>query len=167
MPKILGQILVDIIPSKHQWKIKLFNNWEDIMGNLKEKAKIVQITNNSITLGVCHPTWAQELRLLSSMIKKKINNLFDEEKIKKINFKVINFSNKKKISKNVEYRCNIEKIEYLLSIEEHNKLKNIKNKELASSLEKFYVRCKVIGERKREKISKNNSSYHTINSNKS
>ena len=89
MSKQIGTILETIIPEKHQWKIKLFGCWKTIAGNLNDKVRIEKIENNSLTLGVCHATWAQELFFLSPMIKKKINNILQENKIKKIHFKSI------------------------------------------------------------------------------
>ena len=90
----LGTFLTNIIPQEHSWKIKLFGQWKNIIGHLSEKVRIEKITESSITLGVCHATWAHELFLLSPMIKKKINNLLREEKIKNIHFRTVTLEKK-------------------------------------------------------------------------
>jgi hypothetical protein len=136
----LGTFLTNIIPQEHSWKIKLFGHWKKIIGNLSEKVRIEKITCHSITLGVCHATWAQELFLLSRMIKKKINVLLKEEKIKNIQFKTVSFD-KNKNKKRIKSICKSKK-EHNLSIVEHSHLQTVKNQELARELGRFYVRCK-------------------------
>ena len=142
MPKLVGRILVNIIPEQHLWKIKLFNQWDKIVGNMKGRVRIEKLTENSLTIGVCHATWAQELFFLSPMIKKKINNILKEEKIKNIRFKTVNFNQKKGPSAKSVKSKNKRYVEHCLTISEHGTLKSIGNDELAEALEQFYVRCK-------------------------
>jgi len=153
MSKRIGTFLPDIIPTEHLWKIKLFGYWETIIGNLKEKVRIEKVTEQTLTLGVCHPTWAQELFLLSPMLKQKINTFFKEEKIKVIQFKTISFSsqktrhyNTKKINQKITNQ-----FEHCMTITEHSTLQTIQNTELANALEQFYVRCKKMNDTKRNK----------------
>ena len=126
----LGTFLTNIIPQEHSWKIKLFGQWKKIIGHLSEKVRIEKITNHSLTLGVCHATWAQELFLLSPMIKKKINVLLKEEKIKNIQFKTVSFKKNTSSCKRTKYKDTTE-TERNLTIVEHSHLQTVKNKELA------------------------------------
>jgi len=149
MSKRIGKILIDIIPAKHQWKIKLLGSWDDIIGNLRDKVRIEQISENSLTLGVCHSTWAQELFFLSPILKKKINKLLQEDKIKNIKFRTVTRTSKKAQYKTFAQaqrkpKITINSIEHSLTITEHSTLQAIKNDELASVLEQFYIRCKKI-----------------------
>ncbi|MBU1008052.1 DUF721 domain-containing protein [Candidatus Dependentiae bacterium] len=146
MPKRIGTILTNIIPNEHLWKIKLFGYWETIIGNLKEKVRIEKLTETSLTIGVCHPTWAQELFLLSPMLKQKINTYLQENKIKNIQFKTVRFTTPKTShqSKQDSLTEKTYRTEHCLTIIEHSKLQLMKNTELAQSLEQFYIRCKKI-----------------------
>lgn len=147
MPKVVGKILVDIIPEQHLWKIKLFHHWNSIIGNMKGKVRIEKLTENSLVLGVCHATWAQELFFLSPMIKKKINTLLKEEKIKNIRFKTVTFESQKKCiqpKKDFMQPKTQKSLEHCLTITEHGTLEAMNNAELATALEQFYVRCKKI-----------------------
>lgn len=143
MPKRIGTFLTTIIPDEHIWKIKLFGYWETIIGNLKEKVRIEKITNNSLTLGVCHPAWAQELFLLSPMLKEKINSYLKENRIKNIQFKTVTFTSVPPKIRTKQTQMHNQK-EYCLSITEHSHLQTIQNTELATALEQFYIRCKKI-----------------------
>ena len=143
MSKLIGKILVDIIPEQHLWKLQLFNNWDSIIGNLKDKVRIEKIYEKSLILGVCHPAWAQELLFLSPVIKKKINTIFQEEKIKNIKFRIVSFKKKQK-NNSKKSRPKNKNLEHCLTITEHSTLEALKNKELAGVLEHFCMRCKKI-----------------------
>lgn len=127
------------------WKIKLFNGWDAIIGKLKGKVRIEKITENSITLGVCHSTWAQELFFLTPTLKKKINKILQEEKIKNIHFKTVKFNGNgstRGMAPSTEATSHSQQIMHSLSIIEHSRLESIDNEDLANALEKFYIRCK-------------------------
>jgi len=154
MSKPIGTLLTRIIPTEHLWKVKLFTYWESLIGSLKEKVRIEKITGSSLTLGVCHPTWAHELFLLAPMLKKKINAHLNEEKIKTIHFKTVSLNNRNKRSANTAEKKEISRRDHrttkshprdhTLNISEHSKLQTIENQELAHVLERFYIRCKKI-----------------------
>lgn len=144
MSKPIGSFLTKIIDQEHVWKTKLFGQWNSIVGNLKGKARIEKITDNSLTIGVCHATWAQELFLLTPIIKKKINKILKEEKIKKINFRTVKFEKKSSFTKATADRekrakKNRQK-EHNLSITKGANLENVGCNELAQALEEFYIK---------------------------
>jgi hypothetical protein len=85
-------VLTQAIPKEHRWKLQLYEAWEAIIGPLKGKVKIEKIEGDTLFLAVCHPSWAQELFLLSNMLKKKINLALNSERIKNIHFKTTSFN---------------------------------------------------------------------------
>jgi len=144
MSKHIGKILTDIIPEQHHWKVKLLGSWEEIIGKLKDKVRIEKITESSLVLGVCHSTWAQELFFLSPMLKKKINSVLQENKIKKIQFKTVQLKKEKNNTNKERVKSDRmrQSIDHSLNIIEHNTLQTMDNQGLATALEAFYIRCK-------------------------
>lgn len=147
MSKHIGTLLtnIHIIPQKHQWKMKLFAAWDDIIGHLKNKVRIEAVQDNSITLGVCHPAWAQELHMLAPILKKKFNNALQEDRIKKIHFRTVCFSQRPCSMANKKIHKQQVSKEHCFNILEHTQLESVKNKDLKQALEIFYIRCKKIG----------------------
>ena len=140
MSKRIGSILTTIIPQDHAWKVKLLGRWESIIGNLAPKVRIEKINRSSLVLGVCHPTWAQELYSMSNMLKKKINDELREEKIKSIHFKIVQFKTKQLSQQNLKKQ--LAQQEHCLNIMQHSHLQTIPNEELRHVLKRFYFRCK-------------------------
>lgn len=88
MIRDVTQLLLMIFPSDQRWKIVLFERWGDIIGKLREHARIEKLHEKTLTIGVSHPAWAQELHMLSSVLKKKINAALGCERIETIRFQV-------------------------------------------------------------------------------
>lgn len=82
MARAIKEFLKGCIDRDAQWKIVLLKHWDDIIGPMKENVSLEYIKNNRLYLGVTHPAWAQELFLLSPILKKKINQLLKKELIK-------------------------------------------------------------------------------------
>ncbi len=145
IPESISKILSDIFPKKEQWKIKLFQRWETIIGKLKDKVRIEKISSNLIVLGVIHPTWAQELHLLSDTLKQRINKVLGKEQIKRIQFKVVDlkkpFSTNKKTKKPTKTKVINPREKNLLSKEQQKILNKVNNKDLCLVLEQYYNRC--------------------------
>jgi len=144
MPKLVGTLLTNVIPKEHAWKLKLFGHWKAIIGNFRGRVRIEKITRNSITLGVSHATWAQELFMLTPILKQKINTFLQEERIKSIQFKTVRFSQNTSTSPTQEKTKPVPTPvqEHCLTIPEHSQLQSVESPELARALEKFYIRCK-------------------------
>ena len=154
MSKNVGQLLVDIIPKKHQWKMDLFQQWNSIIGSLSSKVRIERIKDDQLILAVVHPAWAQELFLMSHVIKQKVNNALDRERIKNIQFLTIDFEVERKLranKKNSYDKPNIFRNQVVLNYKEQQKLLCIKNNDLRKVLEEFYIRCKKQRIRSRDK----------------
>ncbi|MCK4517980.1 DUF721 domain-containing protein [Candidatus Babeliales bacterium] len=150
MSKRIGSILTTIIPQEHAWKVKLLGKWESIIGNLAPKVRIEKINRSSLVLGVCHPTWAQELYSMTNMLKKKINATLQEEKIKTIHFKIVQFKTEQQLkveNRSPQFLSQTTKSrgqqEHCLNIMQHSHLQeSVPNEELRHVLKRFYFRCK-------------------------
>ena len=148
MAERVGDLLNNIFPKEHQWKIKLFQNWKEIIGSLEDKVRIEQLNDNTIVLGVYHPAWAQELLMLSNIIKQKINAILKENRIKKIKFRVVEFQKTKlvKVENSREYKAFIDKNKIktiAFNPEERTSLDKIKNEDLKLSLKEYYFCCRL------------------------
>ena len=82
----IRSFLDQCIPPEHLWKVELFAHWPSIIGPLEERVSIQKIDAETLYLAVYHPAWAQEIALLAPRIKRNINKLFSEPKIKHIRF---------------------------------------------------------------------------------
>lgn len=144
MSKSLKDLLTNIIPKEHLWKITIFQNWDNIIGNMKNKVIIDEIKDDTLYLGVIHPAWAQELQMLSPMLKTKINSYLEKAQIKSIRFKLISAKTKvKKIqSNNSDQNSLTIDICKKLSKTEQLVLNNISDNELRDVMHNFGLRCK-------------------------
>lgn len=145
MQKPTPQILTKVIAQDHMWKTKLFNCWHSIIGSMNSKVRIESISKDCLVLGVCHPAWAQELVFLTPMLKKKINETLQEERIKTIHFKTVDFSKRKLPTTINDQPIHIEQqtevCEHCFTFMEHSALQSVASDELRNELAKFYVRC--------------------------
>ncbi|MBD3231632.1 DUF721 domain-containing protein [Candidatus Dependentiae bacterium] len=143
--KHISKYLNHFVSKDHTWKLELFQNWEKIIGKLKDKVIIHKIENNLLVLAVNHPVWANEIYLLKDLLKKKVNIYLEKEKIKKIQIKTIYSykQNQKKEKFSFFYKDkNKNPTKITLNDAETENLSKINNKELKFWLKKFYVTCK-------------------------
>ena len=160
MAEKISIFLDTLFPTEHLWKVKLFQNWSSIIGSLKGKVRIEKLDGNILVLGVNHPAWAQELLLFSNVLRQKINNLFNEEKIQNIRFCTTTLNKKNKFHKNKNY-ISLENIENIaFSPRERACLDQIKSVELQIILKKYYVRCK--GQKRESCCEENNKNKKII-----
>ena len=142
MFKQISELLKVFVAPRDEWKIKLFENWDKIIGNLKGKVFILKAENNLLVLGVLHPALAQELFFLSDIFKKRINSLFGKEQIKVIQFRVIKREVKANFfQKKTQYKVQ-ENEKACLNKNEYVNLKKIKDAELRECLKEFYLKRK-------------------------
>lgn len=142
-------ILLQVIPAEHQWKFVLFEKWDSIIGPLANRVKIEKITEDTVFLSVVHPSWAQELFLLSNMLKKKINYALNGDKIKNIRFKTAAFNFKEKTQLVTTYSPLFPQFSTKsprppakLNKREQGVLEVVGCDGLRSALEIFYAQCK-------------------------
>ncbi len=138
MALILKNILDTIICSKKSWKTDLLYNWNDIIGTLANKVHIEKIDEESITLGVFHSSWMQELYLLSPLIIKTINKRLEHPYIKQIRFKHITI--KKNVTKKIKNKMVLKK-DVQLSKQDERALAHITDPILRDALKAFRMRC--------------------------
>lgn len=123
----------------NDWKLDLIANWPHIIGPLADKVSIESIDGSCITLGVCHPSWMQELYLMAPMLRDTINKHLKQPRIQEIRFKSISFEpTKKKIMPSVRQ---IKNKPVTLSKQELNTLNQINDSQLRTALKNFLIRC--------------------------
>lgn len=142
----ISALLLNFLPEDQKWKLKVFEHWEEIVGNLKNVVSIEKIENDFILLNVPHSSWAQELNFLQDIIKSKINTVIGEEKIRALRFRVGTIKNKKQNlakSKKPEHEANlksnprnINKINFIKDC-----AKKINDSDLKKALEDYLIRC--------------------------
>jgi hypothetical protein len=151
MAKKLSLLLQTFLSKDHNWKIVLLKNWGKILGPFHGKVIILKIEKRMIVLGVNHPTLSQELFLLSDTLKKKINSLFNEDKIQYIRFKTLTLVQKSQYIKTHKNNTSLKQAHPIcLTKKEYLALSQIKDEEFKKNLKKFYFRCKK-EKREREK----------------
>ena len=144
--KHISQLLNNFVPTNDEWKVKLFNNWDKVLGNLSEKVFILKVERNFLLLGVTHPALAHEMFMLSDVLKNKINSLFDRERIKHIRFQVVKKQQNlfaQQVNQDLEKICDqpvIKKIS--LNRVEYSSLSKVKDNELKGLLKDFYLKSK-------------------------
>lgn len=145
MTKPIKCILAEFIEPKDSWKIVILTNWESIVGHLKNTVHIQTILDDHLVLGVSHPALAQELLYRVPTIKQKINTLLQQDRIKKICFRIVSKSSQPNeiISKSNSGNClkRTSCSDYALTIEHYSALTAFKNEELKVIFERFFVRC--------------------------
>ncbi len=146
MAKKISELLGNFVSQEHSWKLELFDNWKNIIGTLADKVFIEKIEGNLIVLAVSHPVWAQEIFLLSDVLKTKINSYLKKDHIKQIRIKTTYFNKrKKKETVSLDQHGDLSLIDFKnmsLTKKEKEDLIKVSNQELRFWLEEFYVRCK-------------------------
>ena len=141
MAKQVSALLHDFLPKHHQWKMKLMQEWDGIIGNLKDKVRIEKIDGDLLVLGVIHPSWAQELMFLSAMLRNKINDALGSERIKTIRCKTIvrgtRASSKKVVLKNMAAKA-YDVVER--TPKQERSLRKIKDKEMRQVFAAYFNR---------------------------
>ncbi|MFH0898306.1 MAG: DUF721 domain-containing protein [bacterium] len=146
MFKSIKDLLSHLVPEEIRWKITILEHWEQLIGPLNKNVILLAIKNNQLHLGVSHPTWAQELLFLTPILKEKINNLLGKRHIKDIRFKIINITAHRQAQSFKHNTSNRLKSEpcpkYTLNSKEKKMLTRVKDHELRTSIEQFFIRCK-------------------------
>lgn len=135
---LLKDILDSIIRPENNWKTKLLNAWQEIIGPLDNKVRIEKIYDDAILLGVFHSCWMQELYLLSPLMIKKINQKLDQPYIKQIRFKYCG-TKKEKLNKKITATIIKKKVE--LTKKDESILAKITDPALKDALKAFRLRC--------------------------
>jgi len=138
-PTHISKSLQHVLPKIPHWHLTIIMNWESIIGNLKTKVHLINITKTTIKIGVNDSSWLQELYLLSHEVIHTINSFLDTPYIQKIQF-ILKISAKKKQKKivnsnNAMHLCSI------LTKKQVNALQDIHDPGLKNALCAFLHRC--------------------------
>ena len=144
--KQVSALLRDFLPQQHQWKMKLMQQWDVIIGTLGDKVRIEKIDSDILVLGVIHPSWAQELMFLSGMLRNKINDALGSERIKTIRFKtIVRKSLQPKTKKFIRKPATLEPYDEVKRTESQEKtLKKIKDTETRQVFAAYFNRCQAM-----------------------
>lgn len=121
------------------WKVTLLKSWPTVIGSLQDKVILEKIENDTVTLGVVHPAWIQELSLLKPIILQGINDQLEKPYIKNIRIKTIGFLKKNPPRVVAQEQTVTEP--YNLSLKEERALEGIKDSELKEAMRLFLQRC--------------------------
>mgnify|MGYP001616253499 CR=1 FL=1 len=145
MSKPLKNIIHCLIPEQHRWKFEIFKAWDSIIGHLKHKVTIEKIDGETLYLCASHPVWAQELLLLSPLLKEKINACLPANTIKTIRIgsqKTKQSFSKKELNNNKQTTPNTTPKTVFLTPQEKLLLAPLASGELQSSIGNYLIRCK-------------------------
>jgi len=131
-----------VLPQDQAWKMKVLQEWHTILGPLARKVVLQRIDDSAVILTVSHPSLAQELLMLTDLIKNKINAAIGKETITTIHFKTL-APRKEQIAATPVIKTTAEpKPRQPLTALENKQLATISNKELRNALAEFYTTCK-------------------------
>jgi hypothetical protein len=131
-----------ILPQEHVWKMNVLQQWETILGPLSKKVVLQRIDSHAVVLSVAHPGLAQELLLLSDLIRSKINAAIGHEAITTIHFKTAAERRTFSSPQAPTAAPSPPPARIPLSPLENKQLSTINNKELRQALAEFYATCK-------------------------
>jgi len=133
-----------ILPQEQSWKLKVLREWHLILGPLARKVVLQRIDDRAVILAVAHPGLAQELLMLSDLIRSKINDAIGHEAITTIHFRTLaqHKARVEELKKTTPVPTTPKSIRKPLSAAEVHHLATITNKELRDALAEFYATCK-------------------------
>ena len=122
--------------------MKVLQEWHTILGPLARKVVLQRIDDTAVILTVSHPSLAQELLMLTDLIKNKINAAIGKEIITTIHFKTLTPRKEQIAATPVIKTAPEPKPRQPLTALENKQLATISNKELRNALAEFYTTCK-------------------------
>lgn len=135
--------LSKILPQEQSWKMRVLREWHTILGPLSKKVILQRIDDHAVVLAVAHPSLAQELLMLSDLIRDKINEAIGHPAITTIHFRTLTPRPHRTAPAIPEKKAPaIIKPRPTLSLSEERHLNTIESKELREALAEFYVTCK-------------------------
>ncbi len=142
MAQHILSLLHKVLPQEQSWKLKVLQNWHTILGPLSHKVLLQRIDNTSVVLAVAHPGLAQELLMLSDLIRSKINASIGHEAITTIHFRTTTPRKGNPAPQTPTKTATEPKLKIPLTPTEQQQLTTITNKELRNALAEFYATCK-------------------------
>lgn len=141
MAKHVKELLPTIMPTQKTWQLYIIQNWEMIVGELKQYVRLEKIQDdNTLLLGVTHTTWMQELYYLSDVIIQKINTKLEYPHVKQLRFKYS--PRKKRLFEHMPPQQNKSIIKTItLTPRQKKALEHINDQQLQEALTHFLIRC--------------------------
>lgn len=140
MTQHIISVLNKVLPQEQAWKMKILRNWDTILGSLSRKVVLQRIDDHAVILAVTHPSLAQELLMLSDLIREKINAAIGHEMIRIIHFRTT--ASRREFQQQAVVRPQTITPKPTLSAAEQKHLATIEGKELRDALAAFYATCK-------------------------
>jgi len=142
MTQHILSVLHKVLPQDQSWKMKILKNWDSILGPLSRKVCLQRIDDHAVVLAVTHPSLAQELLMLSDLIREKINAAIGENLIRTIHFKATTAHRFVQKAPEKKAAPLPPRPKPTLSAAEQRHLAGIESKELREALTEFYATCK-------------------------
>lgn len=125
----------------------LLQNWNAIIGTLSSRVSLHKIADDHIVLSVAHPSLAQELHMMGTLLCEKINTGLAEHgahhKITSIQLRIKSYGDTPlSLTKNNKSEDKEAPAPVSLTKKELQILDVVKNNELRDALETFFVTCK-------------------------
>lgn len=141
MARHIISALDTVLPTHHAWRLKVLQEWPRIIGSLKNKVSLHKIENSFVVLTVTHPGLAQELLMLSDLIREKINAVIGSPRITAIHFRTARSSRAQEKVPQKSFTPAAPPPAQLNAGEE-KVLATVENDELRAALSSFYRTCK-------------------------
>lgn len=75
--------------TSENWRLKLVQNWQEIIGPLAVHMRLERVEENTAILGVYDAHWMQELYMFSRTIVRTINTALGGQHIQQVRFKLV------------------------------------------------------------------------------
>jgi hypothetical protein len=127
------------------WKIKLLENWRNVIGNFKKNFFLEKIDNDILFLRVTNSSWAQEANIMSLCIIERVNEFLGKKKINRIVVRIRNCKEQAKGHHKVlidEASKNLSIDDYHLYDYQKNVVNSINDDELRKNIASFFDKCR-------------------------
>lgn len=139
--KTIASCIEQIFPENQRWKCTLLQSWNTAFAQLRSKAYIEKIYDDTIVIAVFDACWLQELYMLSETLRAQINATLDKPYVKQIRFKRAGKLSQPKRTPQYSTSPRMPKKNVTLTPQERHALVQLHDPQLAAALEKFLVRC--------------------------
>ncbi len=142
MALLLKDVLHSFLYEQDDWRLTLLQNWDTIVGSLKNRVRLEKIDRDIVVLGVYESHWMQELFLLSRVFLQSINNRLDKPRITSVRFKLVEKKEYPLTSKRTFVSVQKRSTQpIVLNLQQKQAIAAIADEQLGSMLVSFLARC--------------------------
>jgi hypothetical protein len=139
--------LIDSLLNKQDdWRIYLLQNWQSIIGALRNRIRLEKIQDTTLIIGVYESHWMQELYLLQRFIISTINKHLGYPRVMQLKFKLVENKNQEASKETILPQRNTLKsniiMPVILTYEQKKALHSIEDKQLQKMLVLYLTRCR-------------------------